>query len=428
MKIAIIGSGISGNTAAYCLSQYHDITLYEAGDHVGGHTHTHDIDWKGSSYAIDTGFIVCNDRTYPNFLNLLDQLDVEKQPTEMSFSVMNQDTGLEYNGHSLDTLFAQRSNIVNPVFHRMLWDIIRFNRQSLLLLESDDNDISLGEYLFTNRYHREFIENYIVPMGAAIWSTDPVSMYDFPAKFFIRFFENHGLLDIKNRPQWYVIKGGSKSYVEAMSQQYADKIKLNTPVESVKRTPVGVTVEARGEIAEKFDAVFFACHSDQALKILGNDATLLERETLSAIHYQANEAVLHTDENMLPANRKAWASWNYNVSASGQQGAAVTYHMNTLQSLKADDQFCVTLNATDLIDPSKIIKKIVYHHPMFTLDAIQAQQNIKAINQGATYFCGAYWHNGFHEDGVVSALNAVNAFNYHHKDSADAKLHLQRAS
>jgi predicted NAD/FAD-binding protein len=432
MKVAIIGGGISGNTVAYQLCKEHDITLYESGNHLGGHTHTHEIDWQGSSFAIDTGFIVFNDRTYPHFMHLLKELGVEKQATEMSFSVMNSDTGLEYNGHSLDTLFAQRSNIVNPTFHRMLWDIIRFNRQSRLLLQSDKSDISLGEYLYSNRYHREFIENYIVPMGAAIWSTDPGSMYDFPAKFFIRFFENHGLLSIKNRPQWYVIKGGSKQYVKAMSENYAGRVKLNTPIEEIQRTPTGVLLKAQGQPGVMYDAVFFACHSDQALKILGNTATELERQTLSAIRYQENEAVLHTDIKLLPSNRRAWASWNYNVSASGKQGAAVTYHMNTLQGLQSQDQFCVTLNASELIDKKKVIKKMVYHHPMFTLDALQAQQNFKAINQGSTYFCGAYWRNGFHEDGVVSALNAVNRFNHHFnqqfKEQADEKLHFQRAS
>ena len=424
MKVAIIGGGISGNTVAYQLCDEHDITLYEAGDHLGGHTHTHDISWHNDNYAIDTGFIVFNDRTYPNFLELLYEIGVEKQPTEMSFAVMNADTGLEYNGHSLDTLFAQRSNIINPSFHRMLWDIIRFNRQSRLLLQSDQADISLGEYLYSNGFHREFIENYIVPMGAAIWSTDPADMYDFPAKFFIRFFENHGLLNIKNRPQWYVIKGGSNQYVKAMSKRYADRVKLNTAVDSIERTPSGVLLKAKGQPACLYDAVFFACHSDQALKILGNEASDIERQTLSAIRYQENEAVLHTDTRLLPRKRKAWASWNYHVAASGKQGAAVTYHMNTLQNLDAKEQFCVTLNASELIDKNKIIKKMTYHHPMFTLDALQAQQNFDAINSGSTFFCGAYWRNGFHEDGVVSALGAVKSF----KRQADEKLHFQRAS
>lgn len=423
MKIAIIGGGISGNTVATHLHKEHDITLFESESHLGGHTHTHDIEWGGKHYAIDTGFIVFNDRTYPNFIRMLDDHGVARQPTEMSFSVSNPAEGLEYNGHSLDTLFAQRSNIFKPRFHRMIWEIMRFNRDALKLLDSNNTEITLGQYLYEQGYQKSFIENYIVPMGAAIWSSDPGVMYDFPAAFFIRFFKNHGLLDIRNRPQWYVIKGGSNQYVKAISALYGDRVELNTPVEWVKRVNQQVLVKPRNQMVRNFDAVFFATHSDQALKLLADDATSLERNILGAIPYQENEAVLHIDRNLLPAKRKAWASWNYNVEDSGRQGAALTYHMNTLQSLDAPVEFCVTLNSTQRIDPKKIIKKMTYYHPMFTLDGMSAQSRQKQINTNRTFFCGAYWRNGFHEDGVVSALHAIE----HFSEVSDEQRYLRRA-
>jgi len=423
MKIAIIGSGIAGNVAAHRLYKEHEITVYEAGAHVGGHTHTHEIDSHGERYAIDTGFIVFNDWTYPNFIALLSELGVESQASAMSFSVRNETSGLEYNGTTLNTLFAQRRNLLRPSFYRMLRDIVRFNREAPALLASA-TDIALGDYLAAHRYSSEFIGDYLVPMGAAIWSTEPARMLAFPARFFVRFFENHGMLSVDARPQWRAIRGGSARYVEKLVAPFRGRIRLNTPVESVRRMPDRVLVKARGADAERFDQVFFACHSDQALRLL-TDASPLEREILGAILYQENEAVLHTDTSMLPRSKRAWAAWNYHVVRAKHDRVALTYNMNILQSLAARETFCVTLNQSERIAPAKIIKRLVYHHPLYTSAGVAAQQRQHEIN-GAhrTYFCGAYWRFGFHEDGIVSALNAVKHFEH----TAHAQRDLSRVA
>jgi len=424
MKIAIIGSGIAGNVAAYHLHKDHDITLFEANDYVGGHTHTHTVEWQGRHYPIDTGFIVFNYRTYPNFIHLLNELKVPIQPTNMSFSVKCENTGLEYNGNNLNSLFAQRSNLLRPSFHRMLRDILRFNRQAPSLLQNCDDSLSLGTYLQQQAYSREFIEHYIIPMGAAIWSTDPQSMQDFPAYNFVRFFQNHGLLNVSDRPTWYVIKGGSNQYVNKLIHPFRDRIRLNTSIHCIRRFPTHVEITPRNQPSERFDAVFIASHSDQALAML-NDATPLEQEILGAIPYQKNTAILHTDQSVLPKRRLAWAAWNYHLLPQHPSRVALTYNMNILQGLGASDQFCVTLNNDSAIDQSRIIKRITYHHPVFTPTGMAAQQRQHEINgQNRTYFCGAYWRYGFHEDGVVSALNAINHFNEHRY----AQLHLRRAS
>jgi predicted NAD/FAD-binding protein len=428
MKIAIIGSGISGNVAAYHLNKEHDITVFEAGDYVGGHTHTHDIEWGGIHYAVDTGFIVFNEKTYPNFIALLDELGVESRVTEMSFSVKNESSGLEYNGHSLNSLFAQRRNLFSLSFHRMLRDIVRFNREAPLHMASGEAEIGLGEYMQQHRYSEQFIENYIMPMGAAIWSTDPRRMQSFPARFFIRFFHNHGLLNVSNRPDWYSIKGGSSQYVKPLIESFKENIRLNSPIQSIRRLPDGVEVTPVGQQTERFDAIFIATHSDQALGML-SDATREEQEVLGAIRYQQNEAVLHTDESVLPKRRLAWASWNYHRLAKPQQPVALTYNMNILQGHVAPAQFCVTLNNTEAVDKSKIIKTIQYDHPVFTTESMDAQKRHAEINGvNRTYYCGAYWRNGFHEDGVVSALNALQHFNDKHREQqTHEELYLQRA-
>ena len=410
MKIAVIGTGIAGNVAAYHLSREHDITVFEAGAHIGGHTHTHAVEQAGRVYNVDTGFIVFNDWTYPNFIRLLDELGVDSQPSAMSFSVRDEQSGLEYNGTSLNSLFAQRRNLLRPSFWHMIRDILRFNREAPQLLQQPGNEISLGDYLAGHRYSREFIDHYVVPMGAAIWSTDPVSMQRFPARFFVRFFHNHGMLSVDVRPQWRVIRGGSARYVEKLTARFRDRIRLNTPVEWVRRLPGQVLIKARGLETERFDAVFIACHSDQALKILA-DARPQEREVLGAIPYQRNEAVLHTDTRLLPKKRLAWAAWNYHVLAQRHAPVALTYNMNILQSLDAPTPFLVTLNHSDAIDPDKIIQRIDYDHPLFTPRGVAAQARQRDINGPLdTYFCGAWWRNGFHEDGVVSALNALEHF------------------
>jgi predicted NAD/FAD-binding protein len=409
MKIAVIGGGIAGNVAANHLSREHRVTLFEAGDHLGGHTHTHDIEWAGRQYAVDTGFIVFNDRTYPNFLRLLHELGVAYQPTEMSFSVKCDRGGLEYNGHSLNTLFAQRRNLLSPSFLRMIREILRFNREAPQTLEDGTADMPLGDYLHSHRYSAEFSDHYIVPMGAAIWSTDPTLMHQFPARFFIRFFVNHGLLEIRDRPQWYVLKGGSRQYLQPLSAPYADGIRLNTPVESVARLPGGVKVRSRAFGTEMFDAVFIAAHSDQALAMLA-DPTDAERQVLGRLRYQRNEALLHTDASVMPRRRLAWASWNYHLQEQREQ-VALTYDMNRLQGLDASERFLVTLNNHGAVDPKRVLKHLVYEHPIYTEESVSAQARRREISGvGRTFYCGAYWGSGFHEDGVVSALQALEEF------------------
>jgi uncharacterized protein len=425
MKIAIIGSGIAGNVVAHHLHREHEIAVYEAAGHAGGHTHTHSIALDGERHEIDTGFIVFNDRTYPNFIALLAELGVESQPSAMSFSVHNELSGLEYNGTTLNSLFAQRRNLFRPTFHRMLRDILRFNREAPALLESA-NEIPLGDYLAQRCYSREFIRDYLIPMGAAIWSTDPARMLSFPARFFVRFFQNHGMLSVNNRPQWRAIRGGSARYVEKLIAPFRGRIRLNTPIEMVRRLPDRVMVKARGVEPERFDDVFLACHADQALRMLV-DATPLEREVVGAFGYQKNEAVLHTDTGLLPRTRRAWAAWNYHV-APAQSAATLTYNMNILQNLESCHTFCVTLNRTSDIAPGRIIKRLTYEHPLYTPAAVAAQRRQHEVNGvNRTYFCGAYWRYGFHEDGVVSALQAVDHLHQRLAQGDKAPQHRDRS-
>lgn len=423
MKIAIIGTGIAGNVAAYHLCREHDISVFEANDYVGGHSHTHAIELAGQHYSVDTGFIVFNYKTYPHFTRLLDELGVDVQPSNMSFSVKCEKTGLEYNGTTLNTLFAQRRNLLRPSFHRMIKDILRFNREATALLEHDTDAINLAEFLYLGAYSREFIEHYLIPMGAAIWSADPVQMYDFPARFFVRFLHNHGMLSVNDRPQWYVIKGGSQAYVQKLIAPFADKIRTRTPIESITRYPGHVSVKPQGLPAEHFDAVFIATHSDQALRML-RDPSAQEQAILGAIPYQDNEAVLHTDHGALPKRRLAWAAWNYHILPQQQGRVALSYNMNILQSIQAPVEFCVTLNNTRAIDPARIIKRLNYSHPVFTPEGVRAQARQYEINGvKRTWYCGAYWRFGFHEDGVVSALDALQ----HFEEQQHAQLSLRRA-
>jgi len=415
MKIAVIGTGIAGNVAAYHLARDHEVTIFEADDRIGGHTNTVTVEHEGRDYAVDTGFIVFNERTYPNFIKLLDELGVAWQDSDMSFSVRHEKTGLEYNGSTVNSLFAQRSNFFRPSFYRMIREILRFNRESPRLLEPEAPQLSLDEYLTNERYSREFVDHFIIPMGAAIWSAKPAVMGRMPAKFFIRFFQNHGMLSVNDRPVWRVIKGGSNRYVEKLVSGHRDRIRLNSPVESVRRSSTHVDVKVRGQENERFDKVFIACHGDQALKLLADPSTT-EEQVLGKFNYQDNEAILHTDESLMPKRRLAWAAWNYHIPIDEQERVALSYNMNILQSLKAPVQFCVTLNHTRVIDPDKIIQRIVYRHPVFTPEAVAAQGRHADINGTyRTYYCGAYWRNGFHEDGVVSALNALRLFNDHTK-------------
>ncbi|WP_439133343.1 NAD(P)/FAD-dependent oxidoreductase [Pseudomaricurvus sp.] len=411
MKIAVIGSGISGLTCAYRLHKHHDITVYESESSIGGHTATKDVLVAGKHYAIDTGFIVYNDWTYPNFIELMDTLGVASKPTEMSFSVACENTGLEYSGNNLNTLFSQRSNLLKPRFWGMLKDILRFNREAVKDLEDGviPPNASLGEYLESRGYGETFIHKYLVPMGSAIWSASIDTMKSFPLVFFIRFFKNHGLLSVNDRPQWRVIEGGSGSYLKPLTQGFSDRIHTDCAVKSVRRSDGGVSITLESGEVEVFDEVVFACHSDQALAML-EDPTDEELTVLSAMQYQMNEVVLHTDTQLLPQRELAWASWNYRLPETQQEDAVLTYNMNILQGIEAPVTFCVTLNYTDAIRPEHILGRYYYSHPVFTLESVAACERWEDINGvNKTWFCGAYWANGFHEDGCTSGIRVAEA-------------------
>ena len=411
MKIAIIGSGISGLTSAYLLNRNHDITVFEANDYIGGHTHTHNIKIKDKEYAVDTGFIVYNERTYPNFIKLLDTLGVERQISTMGFSVKSASEDYEYAGESLNSLFAKRSNIFRLGFLRMLYEMYHFGKKSDSTGLGLDASITLGTYLRSENYSNEFINYFIIPMGAAIWSTPANKVLDMPAYFFIKFFYNHGMLEIINRPKWWVIKDGSSAYIKKIIKGFESKINLSSPIRTVSRLDNGIEIEtANSKKPLMFDAVVFATHSDQALGML-KDPTEKEKDILSSIPYQKNEVLLHTDSSVLPKRKLAWASWNYQLDSNPESPVVLTYNMNILQSLDCDETFCVTLNDHQSVDKSKVLKKITYHHPLFTVKGIEAQKRkleISGVNN--TYYCGAYWHNGFHEDGVASAIEVCKHF------------------
>ena len=424
MKVAIIGTGIAGNVAAYKLRDEHEITVFEAGSYVGGHTNTVDVYENGQHYAVDTGFIVFNDQTYPNFIGLLEEIGQDSKPSTMSFSVQTGDGGLEYCGTTLNTVFAQRRNLVRPSFYRMLRDILRFNRTALPSTEHLGSNHTLGEFLFDNGYSHEFVDHYLVPMAAAIWSAEPGSILDMPVSFLVRFFANHGLLSVNDQPQWRVITGGSRQYVNKLVAGHRDRIRLNSPVQSVRRVDDRIEIESASAGRELFDYVFLACHSDQALAMI-KDPTDAEREVLGAIRYQANEAVLHTDESLMPRRKLAWAAWNYHIPRDTARHVAVTYNMNILQGLASKKEYLVTLNSDRAIDPARVIQRVQYEHPVYSREAVAAQRRQAEVNCDRTFFCGAYWRNGFHEDGVVSALDAVAHFE---QRLADEQLHLRRAS
>ena len=412
MKIAIIGSGISGLTAAYLLNKKHEIVIFESNDYIGGHTHTHSVDIGTNKVSVDTGFIVYNENTYPNFIKILQKLKVESQKTKMGFSVKSIQNNLEYSGNSLGSMFAQRSNIFKPSFLIMLKNILRFNKEAEKQIDKINPSMSLGDFLAHYKYSSYFINNYILPIGAAIWSTKVSGMLEMPALFFIKFFKNHSLLQIKNRAQWHVIKGGSNQYIEKMIYSFKNKIRLSSPVKKVVRNneKVEIVFGTSGDSKETFDSVIFANHSNQVLELL-DDPSKNEKEILSSIKYQKNDVLLHFDESILPKRKSAWSSWNFHLDSASDKPVALTYNMNILQNLKCDEILCVSLNSDDHIDNSKIIKKIVYYHPLFTVDSLKAQSRKEEINgKNNSYFCGAYWRNGFHEDGVVSALDVCEKF------------------
>jgi predicted NAD/FAD-binding protein len=407
MRIAIVGAGVSGLSAAYLLHERHEITVFEANDYAGGHTNTVRVDLPDRTLDVDTGFIVLNDRNYPNFQRLLERLRVPTQPSNMSFSVSADYEDFEYGG-SPRALFAQPSNLTRPAFLRMIREYTRFNREARALVAGDEGTTSLGDWLAERRYSDDFINRLIVPQASAVWSADPAQMWSFPARFMAQFFHNHGMLGFTGRPQWRSVCGGSRRYVEALTSGFAEHIRLRTPVSEVMRQEDHVTVRPAGGDPERFDQVVIATHSDQALGMLG-DATDRERELLGSIPYQENEAVLHTDRRLLPRRRAAWSSWNYHLLAEPTGKSTVTYHMNRLQSLNAEQELCVTLNRTEAIDPQQIIKRIRYAHPVFTPDGWAAQTRYAELGGAArrTHFAGAYWSWGFHEDGVVSGLRVA---------------------
>lgn len=414
-KIAIIGTGISGLTCGHLLHKKHDLTIFEANNYIGGHTATKDVEVNGKVYAIDTGFIVFNDWTYPNFIQLMDKIGVQSQATEMSFSVKNLSENLEYNGNTLNSLFAQRRNLLRPKFWRIIRDILKFNK--ICKQQASDNtelgQQTLQEFLRLHNFSDDFAYNYILPMCAAIWSTSLENIKAFPFTFFLRFFNNHGLLNITDRPQWRSIVGGSREYIQPLIAGYEDRIRLSCPVKSVIDNGNKKLVVLQDNSEAEFDEVIFACHSDQALAILASPSAR-QKEILGNIRYAKNEVILHTDDRVLPARKLAWASWNYLIKGyegESQAPAVLTYNMNILQNIQAETTFCVTLNNSEDIAPDRVLGTYQYAHPQYTNQTVEAQSRRTEISgtQGM-HFCGAYWYNGFHEDGVRSALDVCALF------------------
>jgi predicted NAD/FAD-binding protein len=412
-RIAVVGTGIAGLVAARLLARDHDVTVFEAEERIGGHTHTVDVDVDGRTYAIDTGFIVFNDRNYPNFTRMLGELGVDSRQTTMSFSMRCDRTGLEYCGSQRPSqLFAQRRNLVRPRFWGMLRDILRFHREAPGLLQAGAEE-PLGELLERGGYGRAFVDQYLVPMGAAVWSADPRQLLTMPAEFLIRFFKNHGMLQVGGRPSWRTVVGGSRSYLQPLVAPFQDSIRTGAPVESVRRVADGVRVSCQGGGGGDFCAVVMAAHSDQSLRMI-EDPSPDERTVLASVRYQPNDVVLHTDPDILPRRRRAWAAWNYHVPEQPQERVAVTYCMNLLQGFpvhRGAPVFNVTLNESERIEERRVLRRFVYDHPIFDRAAVSAQQRVPQVNgSGRIWFCGAWCGYGFHEDGVVSALRVASDF------------------
>lgn len=406
MCIAVVGSGIAGLASAWLLSQAHEVVLFEAADYLGGHTHTHDVSVGGRQYAVDTGFIVHNPDHYPLLTRLLQTLDVPTQPTTMSFSVHNGRSGLEYNATSLDALFCQRRNLLSPRFLGMVRDLFRFYRQAPALLDGEGPGPGLGDWLQANGYGAAFRDEHLVPMASALWSSPPRQILQFPARYLVQFMANHQMLQVSGRPQWRVVRGGSARYVDALRARWTVHERLSCPVLAVRRHGDRVSVDSAAG-SEAFDQVVLACHSDQALALLA-DASDNEQAILGAIGYQPNEVVLHTDASVLPRRRKAWAAWNSFVPGDGDAPCTVSYCMNLLQGLDAPEPLVVTLNRSEAIDPARVLRRLVYQHPVYTPQSVAAQQRRAVIQgQNRTWFAGAYWGWGFHEDGMRSAVDVA---------------------
>ncbi|HET7268636.1 MAG TPA: FAD-dependent oxidoreductase [Oleiagrimonas sp.] len=408
MRIAVIGSGIAGLASAWMLSRWHEVTLFEANDYFGGHTDTHDIHLHGRDYAVDTGFIVYNRQHYPWLTRLFDTLGVASQPTTMSFSVHNEASGLEYNATNLDTLFCQRRNLLSPRFLGMLRDLMRFYREAPQLLDGDDPGPTLGQWLAGHHYGAAFRDDHLVPMAAALWSSPATRILDFPARYLARFMANHHMLQVSGRPEWRVVRGGSASYVRAMRASWSVHERLACPVRSVRRSEQAVHVLSDAG-TERFDHVVLACHSDQALRLLA-DADTNERDILGAITWQPNEVVLHTDASLLPRRRKAWAAWNAWVPADTSEHCTVSYCMNLLQGIDSPESLVVTLNRSHAIDPARVLKRLHYEHPVYSHAGVAAQARKRDIQgRRRTWFAGAWWGWGFHEDGMKSAVEVARA-------------------
>ena len=408
MRIAVVGSGIAGLGAAWLLGRAHEVTLFEANDYLGGHTHTHDVEQDGCRYAVDTGFIVHNAAHYPLLTRLFAELGVATRDTQMSFSVRNECSGLEYNATRLGTLFCQRRNLVSPRFYGMLRDIVRFYREAPELLDSGAPDPTLAEYLDARRYGAAFRDDHLVPMAAALWSAPPGAVLGFPARFLVRFMANHHMLRLSGRPPWRVVVGGSATYVRALGARWRVRVRTGCPVRSARRDDAGVTLDSAAG-RERYDRLVLACHSDQALRILA-DASSAERAVLGAIGYQRNEVVLHTDATFLPTRRRAWAAWNALVPDVADRPASVSYCMNLLQGLESRAPFVVTLNPSRPVDTARVLRRLAYEHPLFTPAAVAAQARRTEI-QGRrhTWFAGAYWGFGFHADGLRSGVEVARA-------------------
>ena len=413
MRVAIVGSGISGLTAAYLLHRKYDVTVFESSNYVGGHTATVEVEVGDLSYRIDTGFIVFNDWTYPMFNRLLDKIGVKKKATDMGFSVSARLRGtenIEYCGSNVRGLFADRRNMSRPTFLKMIFDIVKFGRQATKDFEENNisAQLSMTDYLNQRKYGKAFREYYIWPMASAIWSTSTQAASNFSALFFVQFFYNHGLLNINHRPQWYVIDGGSNSYLTPLTQGFKEKIRVSEPVINVERNESSAIVTTE-QAKERFDQVIFACHSDQALTVL-EQPTQDEKAILGAIKYKENSVVLHTDERLLPIRRAAWASWNYMLDGLENKRPILTYNMNILQGVKSIEPICVTMNGDQYIDPQRVLRKFCYAHPQFDQSTVAAQEQWSKLNGfNRSWYCGAYWKNGFHEDGVTSGVRVANA-------------------
>jgi predicted NAD/FAD-binding protein len=410
MRIAIIGSGISGLAAGWYLSRKHEVSLFEKEPRLGGHTNTVMVENEGDQIPVDTGFIVHNDRTYPNLVRLLSELGVETQPSDMSFSVSNRQTGFEYSSRGVNGFFAQRKNLLRREHYLLLVEILRFNRTAPQLLDQPGAEsATIGDVIDEGQYHRVFTDCYLFPMASAVWSMSLDSIRAFPAFTLLRFFHNHGMLGINTHPKWKVIRGGSHKYIPLLTAPFKERMFLDARIRSVSRQENGVTLHFEDRPAMDFDHVVFACHGDEVLPLL-EQPTGAERGVLGSFTTSRNVATLHTDSSLLPSHPSARASWNYNLGLSGKSAVAVTYHMNRLQSLQTAEDYCVTLNGEDGIDGAKVLRKIVYHHPLYTHQAVHAQDRWSEISgRNRTHYCGAYWFYGFHEDGLNSALRVARA-------------------